>query len=201
MVAAVGLEDPLHDDLAPLVLEVDVDVRRLAALLRDEALEQQVVALGIDGGDAEHIADGAVGGRAAALAEDVLAAGEADDGIHGQKIRRVLQRLDQPQFVLEDADDLVWHAFGIARVAPSQVSFSSACCGVMPGIVGFLGILIRQLVQRKPAALGDLERAGQRLGIAAEQPRHLVGRLSDSGRHAARAGSRLRRSCSCAGYR
>ena len=81
MVAAVGLVDPLHDDLAPLVLEVDVDVRRLAPLLGDEALEQQVVALGIDGGDAQDVADRGIGGRAAALAEDVLAAGEADDGV------------------------------------------------------------------------------------------------------------------------
>ena len=45
VIAAVGLEDPLHDDLAPLMLEIDVDVGRLAALLRDEALEQQVVAV------------------------------------------------------------------------------------------------------------------------------------------------------------
>jgi hypothetical protein len=29
----------LHDDLAPFVLEIDIDVRRLAALLRDETLE------------------------------------------------------------------------------------------------------------------------------------------------------------------
>ena len=42
-VAAVGLVDPLDHLLAPLVLEVDVDVGRLAALLGDEALEQQVV--------------------------------------------------------------------------------------------------------------------------------------------------------------
>ena len=44
MVAAVGLEHPLHDDLAALVLEVDVDVGRLAPFLRHEALEQEVVA-------------------------------------------------------------------------------------------------------------------------------------------------------------
>ena len=59
VVAAVLLEDPLHDDLAPLVLEIDVDVRRLAAFLRHEALEQQVIPRGIDGGDAQHVADGA----------------------------------------------------------------------------------------------------------------------------------------------
>ena len=79
VVAAVGLEDPLHDDLAPLMLEIDVDVRRLAPLLGHEALEQEVVALGIDGGDAQHVADGGIGGRAAALAENVLRSREADD--------------------------------------------------------------------------------------------------------------------------
>ena len=44
VVAAVGVEHPLHDDLAALVLEVDVDVGWLAALLRHEALEEEVVA-------------------------------------------------------------------------------------------------------------------------------------------------------------
>jgi hypothetical protein len=43
VIATVLLEDPLHDDLAPLVLEIHVDVRRLAPLLRDEALEQKVI--------------------------------------------------------------------------------------------------------------------------------------------------------------
>ena len=48
MVAAIGVEHPLHDDLAPLMLEIDVDIGRLAPLLGDEALEQQIVAIGID---------------------------------------------------------------------------------------------------------------------------------------------------------
>ncbi len=42
MVATVGVVDPLHDDLAPLVLEVDVDVGRLLSLHAEKALEQQV---------------------------------------------------------------------------------------------------------------------------------------------------------------
>jgi len=45
MIAAIGLEDPLQDDLAPLVLEIDIYVGRLASLLRYEALEQEVIAL------------------------------------------------------------------------------------------------------------------------------------------------------------
>ena len=42
MIAPVVLVDVLDHLLAPLVLEIDVDVGRLARVRRDEALEQQV---------------------------------------------------------------------------------------------------------------------------------------------------------------
>ena len=73
-VAAIALVDVLDHLLAPLVLEIDVDVRRLAPLGGDEALEQQVDLGGVDGGDAEAVADGGIGRRAAALAQDAAAA-------------------------------------------------------------------------------------------------------------------------------
>ncbi len=76
-VAAVFLVDVLDDLLAPLVLEIDVDVGRLVALGGDEALEQQVDIGGVHGGDAEAVADGGIGRRAAPLAEDVLACGQS----------------------------------------------------------------------------------------------------------------------------
>ena len=94
MLLAIGGVDPLDHLLAPLMLEIDIDVGRLASLLRNEALEQEVVAFRIDGGDAEHVADGRIGGRAAALAKDVLAAGETDDRIHRQEVRRIFECLD-----------------------------------------------------------------------------------------------------------
>ncbi len=72
---AVALVDVL-DDLLALVAarQVDVDVGPLAALLGEEALEEQLHADGVDGGDAERVADRRVGGRAAALAEDAALA-------------------------------------------------------------------------------------------------------------------------------
>ena len=76
-VAAVFLVDVLDHLLAPLVLEIDVDVGRLVALGRDEALEEEVGALGVDLGDAEAVADGGIGGRAAALAEDAPSRGRS----------------------------------------------------------------------------------------------------------------------------
>ena len=76
-IAAVFLVDVLHHLLAPLVLEIDVDVGRLVALGGDEALEEEIGALGIDLGDAEAVADGGVGGRAAPLAEDAPCRGRS----------------------------------------------------------------------------------------------------------------------------
>src|SRR3546814_18712965 len=52
-VAAVAFVDILHHLLAPFVLEIDVDIGRLVALGRDEALEQQIVFHRIDRGRTE----------------------------------------------------------------------------------------------------------------------------------------------------
>ena len=60
-VPAIGLIDPLDDLLPPLVLEIDVDVRGLVSFLAHETLEQEVVAGGVDRGDAEHVADCGIG--------------------------------------------------------------------------------------------------------------------------------------------
>ena len=76
---AVAAVDVLDHLLAPLVLEVDVDVGGLAALARDEALEQEADPGGVDGGDAEAVADRGVGGRAPPLAEDALLLREAHE--------------------------------------------------------------------------------------------------------------------------
>jgi hypothetical protein len=52
------------------MLEIDVDIRRLATLFRDEALEQQVVTIRIDRRHAKHVTDRAVRRGAPALTEN-----------------------------------------------------------------------------------------------------------------------------------
>ncbi len=69
--AAVASVNVLDHFLAPLVLEIDVDVGRLVAVRRDEAGEQQFAFVRIDLGDAEAKAHRAVRRRAAALAQDL----------------------------------------------------------------------------------------------------------------------------------
>ncbi len=54
--AAIFFVDVLDHFFAALVLEVDIDVRRLGTLFRDEALEQEVDAIRIDLGDAQGVA-------------------------------------------------------------------------------------------------------------------------------------------------
>src|SRR5687768_745366 len=72
--AAIFSIDVLNHLLAPLVLEIDIDVRRLAAGCGEKSLEQNINLRGVDAGHAEAIADSRVGGRSATLAEDALAA-------------------------------------------------------------------------------------------------------------------------------
>ena len=122
--AAVLLVDVLDHLLAPLVLDVEVDVGRLGALAREEALEQQAQADRVDGGDAQAVADGGVGGRAAALAEDALLAAEADDLPHRQEVAAVVQLVDQGQLLVELAGDLGRRssAVALARAVEGQLA-------------------------------------------------------------------------------
>src|ERR1700754_935433 len=80
-VAAIFMVDILNDFFAPLVFEVDVDVRRLAALFRNEALEQHVALIRSHFGNAEAIANSRVSCRTTPLTQNVLALRIADDVI------------------------------------------------------------------------------------------------------------------------
>jgi hypothetical protein len=77
------------------VLEIHIDVGRLAPLLAHEPLEEKPLAHGIDRRDAEHVADGRVRRRAAALAQDALRTRKTQDRLDRQEIRRIAQLLDE----------------------------------------------------------------------------------------------------------
>jgi hypothetical protein len=83
------------------VLEIDVDVGRLAAIRGDKAFEQEVAIARVDVGDAQAVTDRRIGRRAAALTENVLAPGIIDDVMHGEKVRRVFELGDQRKFMIE----------------------------------------------------------------------------------------------------
>ena len=100
---AVFLVDVLNDLLAPVAArQIEIDVGPLAALLREKPLEQQIHRDRIDRGDAEAVADRAVGGRPAPLHEDVVLAAVVDDVPDDEEVAGEIELLDQ----IELAGDL-----------------------------------------------------------------------------------------------
>ena len=147
--AAVFPVDVLDDLLAPLVLEVDIDVGRLAPLRRDETLEQQIGAVGIDLGDAETEAHRRIGGRAAALAQDLLRAGIADDVVYGEEVGRVCELRDQRQFVLERGAHLLRQACWVTKRRAFIGQMAQRVLRIVEAGQGLVGIFVFQLIQRK----------------------------------------------------
>ena len=111
---AVFLVDVLDHLLAAIAArQIEIDVGPLAALFRQEALEQQIHPDRIDRGDPEAVADGAVGRRAAPLHEDVVLPAEIDDVPDDQEVAGELELLDE----IELARDLRARAVVIRPVA------------------------------------------------------------------------------------
>ena len=93
--------DVLNHFLAPLVLEIDVDIGRFVALAADEPLEEHIHPIGIDGSDAQAIADRRVGRRPRPWQRIPRERAKTHQIPHGEKIGFVVQLGDQLQFVLE----------------------------------------------------------------------------------------------------
>ena len=174
-VAAVFLVDVLDHLLAPLVLEIDVDVGRLLALLGNEALEQQVAGRRVDRGDPEAVADRAVRRRAAALAQDrrVETAREGDDVVDGQEVAREIEPLDQRQLVIQLLQHLVRNAVrpALLRAFPRQML--EMLLRRAPIGHRLPRIFVAQLVEAEVKRIRELPRRGDRMRPAREQPHHL----------------------------
>ena len=95
--ASVPVEHPLDDLLAPVRVEVHVDVRLLVAQRRQEPFERQVEGDRVDGGDVQQVADRRVGRRPAALAQDAATARLGHDVVHDQEVAGEVLGLDHRQ--------------------------------------------------------------------------------------------------------
>ena len=168
-VAPVLLVDELNHLFPPLVHDVEVDVGRLGPLARQEALEQQIDPRGVDGGDAEAVADGRVGGRPPPLAEDAVAAAELDDLPHGEEVAAVVELVDEGQLLR----NLRPHRGGdAAPEAPPRPRLGEPAEPARRGVaVGeALGrVAVADLGEREAAPVRNLDRARHRAGVVAEQ--------------------------------
>ncbi len=171
-VAAIFLVDVLHHFLAPLVLEVDVDVGRLVALAADEAFEQHAHPRRIDFGDPERVADGRVRRGAAALAEDLFLARECDDVVDGEEIGLVAKLGDEGELVLDQLADVGRHAGREAPREPRLGQLAQVRGRRLARRHDFLRVLVAQLVEREATALRDRDGLGeQRRRIDRREPR------------------------------
>ena len=98
---AVTLVDVLDHLLAAIRLDVDVDVGWPVAFGRQEPLEQQAEGHGVDLGDAERVAHGAVGGAPPALAEDVVETAELDEVPDDEEVAGEAELLDDRQLAVD----------------------------------------------------------------------------------------------------
>jgi hypothetical protein len=103
----------LHDDLATVVLEIDVYIRRFPSLETDESLEEQIIPVWIYGGDAQNVANGGIGCRTPSLAQYPLAASETYNRVNRQKVGSIIKRTDQAELMLNGGADLVWNPIRI----------------------------------------------------------------------------------------
>ncbi len=150
--------------LAPLVLEVHVDVRRLVPFPRDEALEQHAHAGRIDLRDAEGVAHRGISGRAAPLAQDAAAARELHDVVDGEEVRLVAQLRDERELVLDQLTHAGGHAGGKARAQSLLGDLSQVRGRRVARGRELLRVLVAQAVEGEGAALRDAHSLGQQPG-------------------------------------
>ena len=122
---AVRLVDVLDDLLAAGRGEIDIDVRIGDPALVDEALEQQVVADGVDPGDAQRVGHDRITGAPPALGGDASLPREPDQVLADEEEPRQVGPPDDPQLVAEAfadlrGDDRVLHGIATADARPAQ---------------------------------------------------------------------------------
>ena len=167
-----ALVDVLDDLVAARRAEVDVDVGHLAARRVEEALEEQLVRDGVGVADAQHVADDAVAGRAAARVVDAAAAGELDDVVHGEEVLGEAELLDDLELALEARRDLGGER-PVALRGALEAALAEQRVGGLAGRQRIGGEEEAPEAKIEVAARGDARGVGVGLRVALEEAAHL----------------------------
>ena len=169
--------DVVDDALAPVHGEVDVHVRHRLAARVEHALEEEVVADRVDVGDLEAVRDERAGGGAAAGADaDAVPLREGDEVPDDEEVVGEAHLADGLQLVLQ--------SFAQSRV-DLVVALCEALLAQLDEVVERVAVVGHRVLRQEDAAeldldvaaLGDFERAAQRVVVAGEVERHLLRRL------------------------
>ena len=155
------------------MLEVDVDIGRFVAFLGQEALEQQVDAIGVNGRDPEAVANGGVGGGTAPLAQDRARPREPNDVVDRQKVGCVVELLDQPELVLHAGLDAVGHAAVVAVFGALPGRVHEGLHGGAAVFAHLGGVVVAELAESEARSfLGDRGGARQEFAVTVKELRH-----------------------------
>ena len=139
------------------MLKIDVDIGRFISFFADEPLKQHVDSVGINRRDSQAKADCRIRGRSTTLTQNATLASEAHQIPHGQKVGRVVQFADQIEFVFDKPSHLVGHAARVTvlRATPRQVD--EMLLRSQPLRAQLFRVVIPQFVERKLAAISNLD--------------------------------------------
>ena len=167
---AVFLLDVVDDAIAPVLAEVDVEVRHRHALRIQETLEQQRVAQRVEIGDAEAVRHQRPGARSAARPDGhAVALGPVDEVRDDEKVARVSHLNDGLDLELEARDVFRPYAIAFGGVAERRLQ---------PPLQTRARLAVQVLLQRRSIGRGKrgqivlAQRQGQ---VAALRDRHAVG--------------------------
>ena len=128
---------------------------------------------GIDGGDAEAEAHGAVGGRAAALAKDGLLPRKANDVIDGEEVARVIELGDQRQLLGNQRPHIFRNAVGVAFARQMPGQLFQVALRRLSGRNRLVGVFVAQFFKIEGDAFYDLHGASDGLRVGREEALHL----------------------------
>ena len=178
MVRTVFAVDVVDDLLSALVAEVHIEIRHTDALGVQKALEDQIIADGVDIRDAHTVgSDTARTGAASRPHRDTLTFCKIDIVPHDEVVVGITHRLDHADLVFQAVDVGLRHVRAIAALQAIPAELFKV--GLIVHAVR--GLVIRDLgvaeLKVKIALLGDFSRIGTGFRHHGEQLVHLVGGL------------------------
>src|SRR5947209_180352 len=170
--AAIFLVDILNDLLAPLVLEIDIDIGRLVARVGDEAFEQEIVPIGVNLRYPQAEAENGIGCGPSSLYENAVLTCEADNVVDSKEISGKFFLLDKGKLLRNFFLDFFRHAAWITLRGPlSDEKFKSFLLARKPS-ADFVRIIMLKLIERELDPSQKADRLVERLRHILKEPRH-----------------------------
>ena len=172
-VTAVFFDHIVNDPLPALDAEINIKVRHADTLRIQEALKQQVVAHGINAGDANAVSAETAGTRASSRANrHPNLSGVADKIPHDQKIIHIAHLLDDTQLILHPFPDFRCRILPVPTVQPLPAQLLKKSGGIRHPIHLKCGQLQLSKGEFYITLLSDPHRIGDGIRRSGEQLCH-----------------------------